>query len=157
MKTILKQKTTFLVAIAMVGLLVSFTMVSCKGKKTDKSSESMLCVGDYWTEAQGKEFLDQQRQTYTTAAAWEKRAKQIRTQILKGAGLEKFPDKCPLNTYLGEKRVYDGYQVQNVAFESLPGVYVTGSLYTPTGAKGILAGILSPHGHWTCLLYTSDA
>lgn len=149
MKTIFKQKITFLVAISMFGLLVSFTMVSCKGKKTDKSSESMLCVGDYWTEAQGKEFLDQQRQTYTTAAAWEKRAKQIRTQILKGAGLEKFPDKCPLNTYLGEKRVYDGYQVQNVAFESLPGVYVTGSLYTPTGAKGILAGILSPHGHWT--------
>ena len=108
----------------------------------------MLCQDEYWTEAQGKEFLDQQRKTYTTAEAWEKRASRIRQQILTGSGFEKFPEKSPLNSYVGEKRVYDGYQIQNVAFESLPGVYVTGSLYTPTEAKGQLAGILSPHGHW---------
>lgn len=134
--------------LALVLLLVSYTMESCKGKKTEKITESMLCVDNYWTEAQGKAFLDQQKKTYTTAEAWEKRANQIRIQVLKGTGFEKFPDKCPLNTFIGEKRVYDGYQVQNVAFESLPGVYVTGSLYTPTETKGQLAGILSPHGHW---------
>ena len=89
------------------------------------------------------------RQTYTTAEAWEKRAKQIRAQILLGSGLDKYPKKCPLNPIIGEKRVFEGYQVQNVAFESLPGVYVTGSLYTPTDAKRSLPGILSPHGHWT--------
>lgn len=149
MKIIFKQKTTFLVAIALFGMLISFTMVSCKGKKTEKTTESMLCMDAYWTEAQGKAFLDQQRKTYTTAEAWENRAKQIRAQILKGAGLEKFPEKCPINPIIGEKRVYDGYQVQNVAFESLPGVYVTGSLYSPTDAKGTLPGILSSHGHWS--------
>jgi uncharacterized protein len=149
MKTILKQKTNLLIGITIIGMLTSFTMVSCKGKKAETISESMLCVGDYWTEAQGKAFLDQQRQTYTTAEAWEKRAKQIRSQILKGSGLTKFPEKCPLNPIIGDKRVYDGYEVRNVAFESLPGVYVTGSLYTPTDAKGTLPGILSPHGHWT--------
>jgi hypothetical protein len=149
MKTILKQKTTLMSGMAIIAMVVSFTMVSCKGKRTVKSNESMLCVGDYWTEAQGKAFLDQQRKTYTTAKAWRKRAKEVRTHILKGAGLTKFPEKCPLNPIIGEKRVYDGYQVQNVAFESLPGVYVTGSLYSPTDLKGTLAGILSPHGHWT--------
>ena len=145
----LKHKQTLFYILSLILVMASITMLSCKGKRTEKGPESMLCQDAYWTEAQGKAFLDQQKKTYTTSEAWEKRASQIRKQILKGAELEKFPDKCPLNTYISEKRVYDGYQVQNVAFESLPGVYVTGSLYTPTGAKGQLAGILSPHGHWT--------
>ncbi|OGR58038.1 MAG: acetylxylan esterase, partial [Elusimicrobia bacterium GWC2_51_8] len=108
----------------------------------------MLCEGAFWTEEEGKAFLDKQKKSYTTAGAWKKRAEMIRAQILKGAGLEKFPVKCPLNPVFGKKRVYKGYQVQNVAFESLPGVYVTGSLYTPTRAKGPPAGILGIHGHW---------
>jgi hypothetical protein len=149
MKTTFKHKEPFMAGILMVALLISLTLESCNGKKTEKNSESMLCVGDYWTETQGKVFLEQQRKTYTTAKEWKKRAKKIRQHILNGAGLTKYPEKCPLNPIIGEKRVYDGYQVQNVAFESLPGVYVTGSLYTTTDSKGTLAGILSPHGHWT--------
>lgn len=149
MRTICRQKITFLISLTVIVLLVSFTFIGSNDKIQDKKPESMLCVGNYWTEAQGKAFLEQIRQTYTTAEAWNKRAKQIRAQILKGAGLEKYPEKCPLNPIIGEKRVFDGYQVQNVAFESLPGVYVTGSLYTPTNSKGKIPGILSPHGHWS--------
>ena len=44
--------------------------------------------------------------------------------------------------------MFDGYQVQNVAFESLPGVYVTGSIYRPIEVPTNPAGVLSPHGHW---------
>lgn len=148
MKIIDKQKNTFPIGLVVIVLFVSFTTISCKEKNTDKNPKSMLCQGNYWTEAQGKAFLDKERRNYITAEAWEKRAKQIRKQILRGSGLEKYPKKCPLNPIIGEKRVYDGYRVQNVAFESLPGVYVTGSLYTPADAKDMLPGILSPHGHW---------
>ncbi|MEP7257615.1 MAG: CocE/NonD family hydrolase [Flavitalea sp.] len=109
----------------------------------------MLCVGSYWTPEQGKAFLAQMRQKYTTAGAWKKRAEEIRTHILRSMELEKFPDKCPLNPIMSEIRVYDGYQVRNVAFESLPGVYVTGSLYTPTNSKGKLPGVLTAEGHWS--------
>ncbi len=119
-----------------------------KQENAPKPLQSMLCQGDYFTEQQGKEFLENQKKSYTSQKDWEKRAKLIKEHILKGTGLTKFPKKCPLNPIIGTKRVYDGYQVQNVAFESLPGVYVTGSLYTPTNAKGKLPGIISPHGHW---------
>lgn len=72
-------------------ILFSLT-ISCKnsGSKNQKSnelSESMLCPDEYFTEAEGKAFLEKQRQTYTTADAWLNRAKQIRAQILKGSEL----------------------------------------------------------------------
>jgi len=144
MKIIIIRKNIFPVSLIVIALFVSFTTIGSK----EKDHKSELCQGNYWTEVQGKAFLDKERKNYTTAEVWKKRAKQIRQQILRGSGLDKYPEKCPLNAITGEKRVYDGYQVQNVAFESLPGVYVTGSLYSPTGKKGMIPGILSPHGHW---------
>lgn len=136
--------------ILLISCVLLFTLKPAisQNKALANNSESMLCVGNHWTEAEGKSFLESQRQSYTTAAAWKNRAKEIRAHILKGTDLEKFPAKTPLNPIMGEKRIYDGYQVQNVAFESLPGVYVTGSLYTPTDKKGKLPGILNTHGHW---------
>ncbi|MBK8504224.1 MAG: acetylxylan esterase [Saprospiraceae bacterium] len=101
-----------------------------------------------WTEAEGKRFLSDIRQSITTTKAWTSRAQEIRSQILQATGLQPLPEKCPLNPIYGEKRIFDGYQVQNVAFESLPGVYVTGSLYSPTKMPKEPPGILSPHGHW---------
>jgi uncharacterized protein len=112
-------------------------------------SEPLLSVGHYFTEEEGRIFLEEARETYSTLDEWQERAENIRSQILKGVGFEEFPEKTPLNPILGEERIYDRYKVQNVTFESLPGVYVTGSLYSPVDAEGKLPGILSPHGHWT--------
>lgn len=120
---------------------------SASGQET-AAREDMLCVGAHWTEAEGAAFLASMQQSYTTKKEWELRVAKIRKQILKGTGLDKMPKKHPLNPVFGEIRQYDGYQVQNVAFESLPGVFVTGSLYAPTGDRRNLPAILSPHGHW---------
>lgn len=128
--------------------IILMSPLSAQEIHNQKTLETALCQADYFTEMQGREFLANQRKTYATAEQWEKRAAEIRKHILKGAALEKFPDKCPLNPLIGDVRVYDGYQVQNIAFESLPGVYVTGSLYKPIQYKGKIPGVLSPHGHW---------
>lgn len=137
-------------------LLLFFTVLSFNllitigcNEKAEDDSEPMLSVGHFFTEEEGEEFLKEIRHTYTTAEEWEKRSERIRELILKGAGLEEYPEKTPLNAIVGDERMYEGYKVRNIAFESLPGVYVTGSLYTPTEAEGVMPGILSPHGHWT--------
>jgi len=147
--TLKQPRVTLFTVFSAVLLLVTFPGYSQKNNVQNSNHESMLCVGGYWTEAEGKAFLENIRQSYKTAEAWKARAGEIRTQILRGAGLEKFPEKCALNPIIGEKRVYDGYEVRNVAFESLPGVYVTGSLYTPVNVTGKLPGILNTHGHWS--------
>ncbi|MEX2512796.1 MAG: acetylxylan esterase [Cyclobacteriaceae bacterium] len=133
-------------ALCLFMMIIGINGAELMAQTDDKNA--MLCVGAHWTEEEGAQFLDKMRMDYTSANEWQKRAKAIRNQILKGTGLKKMPKKGPLNPIMGEIRKFDGYQVQNIAFESLPGVYVTGSLYTPIDAKGKIPGILSPHGHF---------
>ena len=56
---------------------------------------------------------------------------------------------------LSKIRKFDGYTVQNFALETLPGLYVNGSIYSPA-SKGKHAVILCPNGHWAGGRYNSD-
>jgi uncharacterized protein len=111
--------------------------------------EPELCVGSYQSEEKAKEQLSRFAATYSNQAQWQQRAQKIREGILRGADLWPMPQKCPLNPILHSRREHDGYSVENAAFESLPGVFVTGNLYRPTKGTGPFAGILCPHGHWS--------
>lgn len=111
--------------------------------------ESNLCVGNYYTEDEAKEVIAKLKSEYKTSEEWTRRAGVIREGILKGADLVPYPEKTPLNPRFTEKREYTGYTVQNVAIESLPGVFVTGSLYMPEELNESMPGILSTHGHWS--------
>ena len=141
-------KYIFQITILVSGLIFSCVNNNPTKQRIVEAEQSKSGQTYQWSESEGKEFLTNIRRSIITAEAWEERAKQIRSHILNGSGLNPFPEKCPLNPIIGEKRLFDGYEVINVAFESLPGVYVTGSLYTPTNVKGAIPGVLSPHGHW---------
>ena len=58
------------------------------------------------------------------------------------------PKKTPLNPVFTPKRKYDGYTVENVGIETIPGFYLCGSLYRPAKGKGPFPVVLSPHGHF---------
>jgi len=107
-----------------------------------------LCQGNYHSEEAAKKQLAKFARSYSNFAEWKERAKGIREGILRGMELLPLPKRCSLNPIIHSKRKYDGYTVENVAFESLPGVFVTGSLYRPLKGKGPFAAILCPHGHW---------
>jgi dienelactone hydrolase len=107
----------------------------------------MLCRGNHFTEAEGKASLEKFASTYNDRQGWEKRASRIKRGILEGMGLTSLHIKTPLKPIIRNKRVHDGYTVENVAFESLPGFFVTGNLYRPTRALSSYAAVLSPHGH----------
>ena len=113
-----------------------------------QEKKPQLCQGNYLTEEAAKEQLERFAKSYSNLDQWKERAKRIREGILRGAELLPMPKKCPLNPIIHSKRQYDGYTVENVAFDSLPGVFVTGSLYRPREGKGPFAAVLCPHGHW---------
>ncbi len=79
---------------------------------------------------------------------WQKRAQDLRAQVLIAAGLWPMPEKTPLNAVIHGRIEREDYTVERVFFESYPGFYVTGSLYRPKGKTGPFAGVLCPHGHW---------
>jgi len=80
--------------------------------------------------------------------AWATRAERVRRQILVANGLWPMPTKTPLNAVIHGAIDLGEYTVEKAYFESMPGFFVTGSLYRPKGKSGKLPGVLCPHGHW---------
>jgi hypothetical protein len=128
-----------------VSILVLGFFVVARGAEEKKPQ---LCQGNYHSEEAAKEQLAKFARSYSNLEQWKLRASQVREGILRGTELLPLPEKCPLKPIIHSKRKYDGYTVQNAAFESLPGVFVTGNLYRPLKGKGPFAAILCPHGHF---------
>ena len=118
------------------GLLSAAVLFSITLTIPNRAEEPQLCVGNYQSEAEAVQQLERFAKTYHTLGEWKERAANIRQCILRGAGLDPMPPKTSLNPIFRKKRTYDGYTVENVAFESAPGIFVTGSLYRPTTGKG---------------------
>jgi len=85
---------------------------------------------------------------YPTREAWEVEKERLRNQILFAAGLWPMPEKPPLNFKIWNRLERDGYTIEKVYFQSLPGFYVGGTLYRPINPQPKShPGIISPHGH----------
>jgi len=133
-----------ILVIGVVTLEIVFPGMSVMGGQSEKPE---LRQGNYHSEEDAKKELARFAQSYSNLEQWKIRAKTIRGGILRGAELVPLPKKCPLNPIIHSKRQYDNYTVENVAFESLTGVFVTGNLYRPRQGKGPFAAVLCTHGH----------
>ena len=81
---------------------------------------------------------------------WQKRAQQIREQVLVSCGLWPVPERNPLNARIFGRTERAGYSVEKVSLETYPGFYLGGNLYRPLGkGSGPFPAVLNPHGHWT--------
>jgi dienelactone hydrolase len=87
---------------------------------------------------------------------WEKRRMAIRTQVLVANGLWPLLPKTELHPVIHRKIDRDDYTVEKVFFASLPGHYVSGSLFRPKGKTGRVPGVLCPHGHWPKGRFTEE-
>jgi hypothetical protein len=132
------MKSSILLFIAIVLLW------SCTSKQ-----EPALRQGNFYTEEEGKAELKKLESMYNNSVEWESRKQMLRENILKGLNLSPLPPRTPLNAVISSKRVYDGYSVENVYFESIPGFYVFGNLYRPLDNSKKHPAILSPHGHFS--------
>ncbi|MEM9832910.1 MAG: acetylxylan esterase [Bacteroidota bacterium] len=122
---------------------------------TQSVDTAMLCQGHHFTETEGRAALERFAQSYYDMASWETRAKRIRRGIWEGLGVSENFERTPLNPIICNRKELDGYTVENVAFESLPGFFVTGNLYRPTRQQPSYPAVLSPHGHFQDSVYSA--
>jgi uncharacterized protein len=113
-----------------------------------ESPKPALRQGAFYTEEQGAAELKKLESMYSSREQWETRKQMLKENILKGMNLSPLPSRTPLNPMISEKRIHDGYSVQNVAIETIPGFYLCGNLYRPLDETKKYPGILCPHGHF---------
>lgn len=83
--------------------------------------------------------------------AWNSRRAEVLEQLAVSQGLHPKPTFAPVKPVVHGLKELDGYAIAKTYFESLPGFYVTGTLYLPRDGKPVSTkrpGILCPHGHW---------
>jgi hypothetical protein len=109
------------------------------------------------TPLQGKQQLEFLSTLYKDAPAWEKRKTLLQSCMREALKLSSLPEKPRSRPISSNKRTFDGYTVENVALEVLPGLYVSGSLYQPINPKGKIPVILNPDGHFQDGRYRADS
>jgi len=110
-----------------------------------------------WKPEDGKNQLSYLASLYHDSTSWNIRKKELRACMYEALGLSPLPPKPASKPIITGKRVMNGYTVENIAIETLPGLYICGSLYRPLKAKGKLPVVLNPDGHFANGRYRPDS
>lgn len=110
-------------------------------------AQVQLRQGAFFTPEQSKVEMEHLASLYSSKSDWQKRAKAIKKGIQQGAEVKSIKPNKKINATIHSKKMMDGYTIENVFFESLPGVYVSGNLYKPLYFSGKVPAVLAPHGH----------
>ncbi len=79
-----------------------------------------------------------------TRADWVKRQQKVRDILMETIG--PFPEKTPLNARVTGIVQKDGFRIEKVIYESIPGLYVTAAMFIPDGGETKPA-IIQVSGH----------
>ena len=105
----------------------------------------------------GQKMLNWLSSKYDNSNKWEARADSLRRELRQRLEIDAYLDSCVKGkkAILSNIRKYDGYTVQNICIETLPGEHVFGSIYSPT-KNGKHALIICPGGHFYDGRYRKD-
>ena len=125
-------------------------------KTGDKSYKLSAYQYHLKTVEEGKAQLEYLSTLYNDVASWEKRKTELRACMYEALQLSPIPQAPASKPIVTPVRKMDGYTVENIAFEVLPGVYTCASLYKPAKIKGKIPVVLCPDGHWEKHRYRAD-
>jgi cephalosporin-C deacetylase-like acetyl esterase len=78
---------------------------------------------------------------------WQSKRAAVHKRFLYALGLDPLPPRTPLNARITRTFERDTYRVENIVFESMPHMYVTGNLYLPKAPGGRVPAVVYVSGH----------
>ena len=133
----------------------------CFFNSIDIYSQTNYSVLDFWkyySDAENTLYKQQSKLSFHSLANrkesigklktkqdWMARQELVKEKFL--TSLRPFPDKTPLNPVVTQKIKKEGYSVEKLYFESLPGVKVTAAFFIPNSKRKKLPTIIYCSGH----------
>ena len=98
-------------------------------------------------EAEAHAMLSESGESFENKEQWIDRAETLRTHIARTLKLDPMPWTGPVNVLRHSRTEMDGYAVENLQVETMPGFFVGANLYLPLNRPGPHPIVLCPHGH----------
>ncbi len=128
-----------------------FILMCCCGSAVAQAQPASLSFGDAVIEShltlEAARLSEHVHEGAETKEDWEAKRPELKREFFDMLGLWPLPERTALNAKVTGKLERDGYRVENLHFQSRPGLYVTGNLYLPSKVEGKLPAVLYVCGH----------
>ena len=131
----------------MVFVLLIFSVRSMAADRTViGTSKADKQLAEYFR-AQTKQLSEKCLKDVKTLDDWKNKRLKYRKQLFEMLGLEPLPKKTDLKAVITGTAEQDEFTVENIYFQSRPGLYVTANLYIPKNIEKPVPAILYVSGH----------
>ena len=127
-------------------LWLAFTGSVVEGKQTSDAAPADRMLSEYF-QSETKKLQDQCLGDVKTLDDWKTKRPVYKQQLLEMLGLDPFPEKTPLAATTTGMIEHEQFTVENLHYQSVPGLYVTANLYIPKGLSKPAPAILYVCGH----------
>jgi dienelactone hydrolase len=141
-----KRYITYLLAI-----FICFVICSCSDRKPPVNSEEIQSnnIRNYLVNT-AKEITDHSIDGIQSKEYWEKIKAARYSELIEMLGMQDMPlkgERCDLNVRVTGRIQREGYHIEKLYYESLPGLYVPANLYVPDNIKEPVPAVLYVCGH----------
>ncbi|MCH8859144.1 MAG: hypothetical protein IID54_06130 [Proteobacteria bacterium] len=126
---------------AVIAVLIVATGIGRAGEPKVDTSRGDKMIARYF-EAETKRLTAACLADVKTLDDWKERKVEYRRQLFEMLALDPLPARTPLKPVVTGTASHAEFRVENLHFQSRPGLYVTGNLYIPKKRKGKLPTIL---------------
>lgn len=127
----------------MIPVLMLLAAAACAiAQNVEQAEHTMACL-----RRQARAITDRAAAEVSSRASWERVREARLTELRDMLGLLPWPERTPLNVRITGRADRGAYIVENIAFESLPKIYVTANLYVPKQRRGRVPAVVYVCGH----------
>jgi dienelactone hydrolase len=132
--------------IALLLTLITSTTLAQTAAPAPAPARADAMLADYFR-AETRRLEERCLADVKTPQDWEARRPETRRQLAEMLGLDPMPERTDLKATVTGRTEHPDFTVENLHFQSRPGLYVTGNLYLPRGQNKPAPAVLYVCGH----------